>query len=323
MKIKKRFKCGYPDWTASFHHTGKKYSHMDSVIAVDLGATNLRIAIISPEGKISNYLEKPVGMVSSGNEITQEIIEMIEKIIKDRNIQVKAIGISTAGPVNLKKGTVIHSPNMKVDEISLRDPLEEKLKVPVCMVTDCKAGVYGEYFFGEAKGTKNLVYLTFSTGIGAGIIANGNLLQGKDGNAGEVGHIIVDTQYEVPCGCNRTGHWEAYSSGTGIPKFFSIWKKRKGIADSICHFQTSKEILSEAGKGNSLCREFAQEIKVMNARGLSSVVCAYNPEHIIVDGPIARGYFSLLFDKADSYLYSPKISISEYFASDDAVISRK
>jgi len=284
---------------------------MHTVIAVDLGATNLRTAIISPEGKISNYLEKTVGMVSSGREITQEIIEMIEKTVKDTNIQLKAIGISTAGPVNLKKGTVTHSPNMQIDEISLKKPLEEKFNVPVCMVTDCKAGVYGEYSFGEAKGRKNLVYMTFSTGIGAGIIADGILLQGKDGNAGEVGHIIVDTQYKVPCGCNRLGHWEAYSSGTGIPKFFSIWKKRKGIADDTCSFHTAKEILKEAMNGNGICREFANEIKVMNIRGLSSVVCAYNPEYIILDGPIAREYYSLLFGSSDSYLELPEISISK------------
>jgi len=284
---------------------------MHSVIAVDLGATNLRTAIVSPEGKISNYLQKSVGIVSSGTEITQEIIEMIENTIENTNIQPEAIGISTAGPVNLKKGAVIHSPNMKVDEIFLRDPIQEKLHIPVCMVTDCKAGVYGEYFFGEVKGTKNLVYLTFSTGIGGGIIANGNLLQGKDGNAGEVGHIIVDTEYKVICGCNRSGHWEAYSSGTGIPKFFSIWKKKKGIEDGLYLYQTSREILNEALKGNFICREFAEEIRNMNVRGLSSIVCAYNPEHIILDGPIAREYYSLLFDEVNCYLESPEISVSK------------
>jgi len=284
---------------------------MRSVIAVDLGATNLRTAVINNNGKICNIVKNKVNSINSGTELTKIIIDQIKQTVITANIEPEALGISTAGPVDIQKGSVIHSPNMRSDEIFLRKPIEEELGIPTTIVSDCKAGAYGEYTYGKEKGTRNLVYLTFSTGIGAGVIADGNLLQGMDGNAGEIGHITIDTKYNVPCGCKNTGHWEAYSSGTGIPKFFEIWKHFEGISEELYQYHDAAEILLEARKGNNICSRFAEEIKEINTRGLSSVVCAYNPEKIVLDGPIAREHFSLLFDGTDSYLPTPKITITD------------
>ena len=97
--------------------------------------------------------------------------------------------------VNQKAGSVVGSPNMNCSEIFLRDPLASLFHIPAVMLSDCKAGAVGEYFFGGADTAHTLVYLTISTGLGCGVIANGSLLTGADGNAGEVGHIVVDTRY--------------------------------------------------------------------------------------------------------------------------------
>jgi glucokinase len=145
-----------------------------------------------------------------------------------------------------------------------------------------------------------VVYLTFSTGIGAGIISDGHLLSGAGGNAGEVGHLFVDSQYRLPCGCGGYGHWEAYASGTGIPNFFR----------AFCD-QPPEKSLTGILK-DPLYREFTGELARINGRGLSSVIAVYNPDLIILDGPVARNYPSLLAGNRyiEHYLELPEIRIS-------------
>ena len=157
---------------------------------------------------------------------------MITSMTKETGITPNAIGISTAGPVNQKAGSVVGSPNMNCSEIFLRDPLASLFHIPAVMLSDCKAGAVGEYFFGGADTAHTLVYLTISTGLGCGVIANGSLLTGADGNAGEVGHIVVDTRYNILCGCGGTGHWQ---------KSVTDAARQKGISpqDRFCGRQRS------------------------------------------------------------------------------------
>ena len=275
----------------------------ECVLAVDLGATNVRTAVVRRDGSVFGYFRKEI----RGSDIISETISLAKKSLAESSMQPEALGISTAGPVNLKCGSVVHSPNMQCSEIYLREPLEKAFSIPAVMATDCKAGVLGEYRFGLRR--EHMVYLTFSTGIGAGVISAGCLLQGCDGNAGEAGHFTVDTEYNIPCGCGGFGHWEAYASGTGIPKFFTAWKKHHGIENYS--LTTAIDILSYAVAKNPVCSAFAEDIKTINNRGLSSVICAYNPELIVLDGPLARNYASLLFGKPESYLRTPEIRVTE------------
>ncbi|MCQ2355718.1 MAG: ROK family protein, partial [Methanocorpusculum sp.] len=169
--------------------------------------------------------------------------------------------------------------------------------------------------YGGADSAHTVVYLTISTGIGAGVIANGSLLTGTDGNAGEVGHIIVDTSYDVRCGCGGLGHWEAYASGTGIPKFFHAWhaKKCSGRCPAKADISAG-QILRAAEIGSPLCCEFVEALATINGRGLSAVINAYNPDLIILDGPIVRNYPSLVAGKMiasiERYLRVPEIRIT-------------
>lgn len=275
----------------------------DCVLAVDLGATNVRTAIILRDGTILGYHRDEV----RNADILQRTISLVKKTQMECGMQPKALGISTAGPVDLERGTVIHSPNMQCSEIPLRSTLEKTFGIPTVMATDCKAGALGEYHFGFRR--EHMVYMTFSTGIGAGVISAGRLLQGCNGNAGEVGHLTVDTEYGIRCGCGGYGHWEAYASGTGIPKFFSTWKLRHRIENYP--LTTSEEILSCASKKDPVCLAFAEDVKAINNRGLSSVICAYNPEMIVLDGPLARNYASLLFGMPETYLTTPDIRVTE------------
>lgn len=274
---------------------------MDTVVAVDLGATNVRTACIERDGSILQFDRETVAGIADGREITARIIDLIDRV--SDGYHPHSIGISTAGPINLHTGCVEHSPNMRASSISLIPPLSKKFRCHVRMLTDCKAGALGEYTYGSGNGCENLVYITFSTGIGCGVLEQGKIVSGNDGNAGEVGHFIVDTSYPVMCGCGEYGHWEAYCSGIGIPKFFSVrYPKRSGLS--------ADEILTRANNGDEPYVSFARELTELNTRGLQSVICAYNPSLIVLDGPIARHHPELFSGNLDSYLHPPKMIVS-------------
>ncbi|MCZ0861681.1 ROK family protein [Methanocorpusculum vombati] len=287
------------------------------VAAVDLGATNIRTGLIRRDGTVIAFRaeEVPKNSCADGSAVTEKIAAMISSMEKETGTTPDAIGISTAGPVNQKAGSVVGSPNMHCSEILLRDPLAGLFHVPAVMLSDCKAGVIGEYFYGGADSAHTVVYLTISTGIGAGVIANGSLLTGADGNAGEVGHIVVDTGYDIRCGCGGSGHWEAYASGAGIPKFFHAWHAKKCGGHCPAKADISAgQILRAAEIGSPLCCEFVEALATINGRGLSAVINAYNPDLIILDGPIIRNYPSLVAGKMiasiERYLRVPEIRIT-------------
>lgn len=294
----------------------KSSNNMDDlsyVAAVDLGATHLRTGIVDEDGKILAFSQNEVNDLTNGMDIQLLICTMIDELSRTSRVSPQAVGISTAGPVDLKTGSVVGSPNMKCERIFLSGPLQERFNVPVRMMTDCKAGVLGEYYFGGAKDAATLVYLTFSTGIGAGVLDRGKLLCGSNGNASEAGHFLVDTTWDLPCGCGGIGHWEAYASGTGIPNFFRAWSLDRIECDPK-PMMNAGQILYAAEQGNPLFISFCGELAKINGRGLSSVIAAYNPDLIVLDGPIVRNYPALIAKKMteymDRYLPAPEIRIS-------------
>lgn len=146
------------------------------VAAVDLGATNVRTGLIRSDGTVVSFhmVEAvPKSPCNDGNLVTERIAAMIAAMTGDTGIAPDAIGISTAGPVDQKAGAVVGSPNMNCAQIILREPLADRFGVPAIMLSDCKAGVLGEYFHGGAGNAHTVAYLTMSTDIGCGVIANG------------------------------------------------------------------------------------------------------------------------------------------------------
>lgn len=256
--------------------------------AVDLGATNVRVGLVSSAGKIiAKVRDKTPKHGKNGAVISQRIIEMIREIMKGYpDAHPAGIGISSMGPLDYKRGGPLHSPNISFDFIPLVEPLRKKFSLPVFLLNDANAAVLGEQRFGAGKNKKNLVYITISTGIGGGAIVDGKLLLGKSGNAAEVGHMIVDTTYGFPCSCKKgVGHWEGCASGRNMPKFFQVWAKarRKKIA-MMPH--TAKEVFDNVQSGNIVAREFLDVLHRVNARAISNVIVAYDPELITIGGSV-------------------------------------
>ena len=271
-------------------------------IAVDVGATNTRVALVSPEGEIvkkvmsRTRVEGPDPMT-----IARDVIEKIYSILEAADVRnLRGIGISTAGPVDLRSGAIISPPNMPYPYVPLVQPISEHFGLPVRLVNDARAGVLGEVWFGGGKGFQNVVYITISTGIGGGAFVNGRLLLGSDGNAAEVGHMIVETCYNLRCGCGLYGHWEAYASGRTIPTFFRVWCESEG--DSPAGMETAQSIFVAARRDDPLALRFLEELGRINGRGISNVIVAYNPEVIILDGAVVQSNADQVMPYLEKYI---------------------
>lgn len=289
---------------------------MSAVIAVDLGGTNTRVAWCRQPGTIAR--KRSASTPKEGSDpaaIARFIAGMIRAVAGPEEIASAAgIGVATAGPVSLETGTVVNPPNLPFRGIPIAAPLEKEFGLPVRLANDCHAGAIGEAYFGAGRLCRNFVYITISTGIGAGIVANGRLLIGRDGNAGEIGHFTVDTTYNATCGCGFSGHWEGYAAGRYIPRFFGLWARSSGTVPDVEWCRSAEGIFAAARAGEPLANLFLKDLGRINARGISDVTVAYDPGVIILDGSVVRGNEDLvippILENADRFLPLPEIRVS-------------
>ncbi|TDA32774.1 MAG: ROK family protein, partial [Hadesarchaea archaeon] len=192
---------------------------------VDLGASNLRVALSDGEKLLVERKERT--LLTDPLAPSRQILSLLRSAVRERGGRLLGVGLASVGPLDLRRGEVRDSPNLPFRRVPLVKPLEEELGVPVVLVNDCSAAAVGEKEFGAGRGVEDLVYVGMGTGIGGGAYVDGCLLWGKDGNAVEIGHLTVDPDGRLECGCGRRGHWEAYCSGTGLPRLVG-WRLKRG-----------------------------------------------------------------------------------------------
>lgn len=286
-------------------------------IAVDLGGTHLRVAIVDGTGKIikKSMIKTP----REGNDekiVSRMIIGMIQNFLKEADGEVVGIGISAAGPLDIDDGVVCNH-NMGFDRIPIVEPLMNVFDQPISFLNDTNAAALGEYAFGAGKCCRNIIYLTISSGIGAGIIMDGDLLLGRSGNAGEIGHMNLNVPYEIECGCKKgKTHWEGIASGMNIPRFYKVWSEEEGIEKVSFHTCKTQPIFDAAKEGDEIALRFIDAVGQVNAQGISNLIVAYDPEIIILGGAVVEHneeiILSLINEKVDRYLPTlPKIVVTK------------
>jgi glucokinase len=270
-------------------------------IGVDIGATNLRVALGTKDGRLLAKQTEPTNVKGGAEGVSRQIEAMIRRILgsKISPKELRGIGIGSTGPLDLKRGAVVKASNLPWDFIPLVEPLQEAFGVPVRLLNDCAAAVLGEKVFGSGSKAQNLLYITLSTGIGAGVFIDGRLIMGKDGNAHEVGHFTIDFEGKLLCGCGRRGHWEAYCSGKNIPKYVKYLieegeelspQEMSGsplVAEVRRGSLTAEGVFNMAKAGDSLALKIVERLGMLNAIGFGDAINAYDPELITVGGPIA------------------------------------
>jgi glucokinase len=286
------------------------------VVAVDLGATVTRVAIVGPGGEILVRATSPTPRPGgSPGVIPRHLAGLIRRLLAETGVpSPAAIGISACGPVDHRKGSVVRPPNLPFPEIPLVEPLAAEFGVPVRLANDCHAGVLGEVTCGAGAGVPDLVYVTLSTGIGGGVISGGRLVLGREGNAAEIGHFHVDSTWNLPCGCGATGHWEGYASGRFLPRFFARWCETAGHSPTDRGDVSAGEIFSRARAGDPAALGFLGALGVVNGRGISDVIVAYDPSLVILDGSVILRNEDLLLPgllpHVDRFLSLPEIRLT-------------
>ncbi|MEK7542196.1 MAG: ROK family protein, partial [Patescibacteria group bacterium] len=285
-------------------------------IVIDLGSSNVRVALVSRNGKILQKVSEPTNREGkSGTAVTKQIIRLARSVSDNENSNSLAgISIASMGPLDHIKGRAENAPNVPYPYIPLVRPMEKAFGRSVLLFKDTHAGVLGEKYFGDGKRFDNIVYITISSGIGGGAIIDGRLLLGKSKNASEIGHLSVDTKYQIPCTCGKgIGHWEGIASGMNIPRFLKIWAEREH--KNIPPFQEAKLIFQEAKRGNNTVLEFLEELSKLNAHAISDIIVAYDPELITIGGSVALNNQNIIIrgikKYVDHYLEVPKIQITK------------
>src|SRR6056297_259345 len=262
---------------------------------VDLGATNVRAAVADEEGDVVSVHRRDTPGGPTGIAVTEAVLECIREACARADLapgRLRAVGIGSIGPLDLAEGAVDNPANLPdtVDRIPLTGPVSELVDSErVFLHNDTNAGVIGERFYSD-RNPDDMVYLTISSGIGAGVCVDGQVLSGWDGNAGEVGHMVVDPQGRRTCGCGRDGHWEAYCSGNNIPEYAKLLAEDAGTLDtdlSLSDPDFSAVDVFAAADEDEFADHVIDQVAHWNAIGVANVVQAYAPLAVYVGGAVA------------------------------------
>ena len=215
-------------------------------------------------------------------EFLQDIDKAVKSVLEEAGYpELDQIAVAAAGPVDREKG-LFYPPNIDREFVQIKEPLEEFAEVEI--VNDCAAAVLGEYHYGETA--ENLLYITVSSGIGSAYVSDGELVEGRSGNFGEVGHMRIGD--DLTCGCGGTGHWEAYCSGENIPEM------TEELYDlDIDHARDLFEI--DSVKSDKALEEFSNRMRI----GVANMINMYNPDKIIFGGAVALNHFDTVLESIE------------------------
>lgn len=265
----------------------KKY-----IIGIDLGGTKISGAISDKDGRILKITTIET-LAAQGPAVVigriKDVIRGLMKYAKVTSEEVTGIGIGSPGPLDPKKGIIVDAANLPgFVNMPLVAPIEDEFKIKTYIENDANATALGELWFGAGRGCKNFVYITVSTGVGCGIIINGDIYQGHTYNAGEVGHTTVEPD-GPKCNCGNYGCLEALASGPAIAR---IAKERmaKGEDSMLksCVKVTAKEVFDAAAKGDKLSGEVVNYCMNYLGIGMANVVALLDPEKIIIGGGVSK-----------------------------------
>lgn len=233
---------------------------------------------------------------STPDESIQKMIERLDYLIEKHQVTPKALGISCGGPLDSRNGVILCPPNLPGwDHIEIVDQLKTYYQTPVALQNDANAGAMAEWRWGAGKGTENMMFLTFGTGMGAGLILNGRLYSGTNDLAGEVGHIRLAE--EGPVGFGKAGSFEGFCSGGGIAKLATMMAKQAiegGTPPQFCQSIkeidsiTTKKVGVAARNGDELALEVFSIVGHQLGKALALFVDLLNPEKIVIGSIYGR-----------------------------------
>lgn len=282
-------------------------------IGLDVGGTGIKAALVSNSGQMAHWQNIPICPEKEPAALLDQLIGLINFYMNNSGVSAfVGVGLALPGAVNDSAGTAVYCPNLGWRNVSLSAHLTERTGCKVRLVNDANAAALGEYFYGEQKGSPNILCLTLGTGLGSGLILERRLFTGL-GSGVEAGHMIIDRN-GLSCACGARGCWETYVSASalvrranerlleGIPSLLRdvLIKDGRGLSSEI--------IFTAYNHGDKLACELVGELKDYLALGLGNLVNLFQPEQIILAGGMTQAGKPLLEGLAEMtrmYVYPP------------------
>ncbi|MEN3047832.1 MAG: ROK family protein [Candidatus Caldarchaeales archaeon] len=289
---------------------------MEAVLSVDVGATWLRAALVDPETlSVLKLVRKPTPQSGRRESISGALRDAVREAVAGNRVR-RSAGVATIGPLDAKRGVILRAPNVagRPEMVDVVGPVIEAGGVEeVFVLNDCNAAAIAEWMARRPRGIEDLLYVTVSTGIGAGCVLSSKPLLGRRGNAMELGHVVVDPSGYMGCGCGGRGHWEAYASGGNMLSF-----ARRLLEDGLIPRSSAlAEYLASGGRdpseafrlhrsGDRGAAELFARLAEFHAAGVASAVNALDPEVLVLGGSVYLSnkdfFVGSVIPRLDSYL---------------------
>lgn len=304
------------------------------VIGIDMGGTNTVFGIVDARGTVIASSSIKTAKHSDVNDYVDELYAEITKLMEDNDAVDKINGIGVGAPNgNYYTGLIENAPNLPwPSPIPFADMMSKKFGIPCIITNDANAAAIGEMTYGAARGMKDFIMITLGTGVGSGIVVNGQMVYGHDGFAGELGHVIMKRKNGRMCGCGRTGCLEAYCSANGVARtareFLEIRSDESKLRELPIDDITSKDVYDCAVAGDKLAKEIFEYTGTILGEALADFTAFSSPEAFVIFGGLSKSGDLLMkpvkeaFDKNILPIYRGKIKIllSEMKEADAAVL---
>lgn len=304
------------------------------VIGIDMGGTNTAFGIVDARGNVIASDSIKTAKHADINDYIDELYNEIKRIVAANDCTDKINGIGIGAPnANYYSGIIEDGVNLPwPTPIPLADMITEKFGIPCIITNDANAAAIGEMTYGSARGMKDFVMITLGTGVGSGIVINGQMVYGHDGFAGELGHVIMKRRNGRMCGCGRTGCLEAYCSATGVARtareFLEIRQDESKLRDFEIDSITSKDVYDCAIAGDQLAKDIFEYTGTILGEALADFASFSSPEAFVLFGGLTKSGDLIMnpvreaFEKNLLSIYKGKIKIllSEMKEADAAIL---
>ena len=304
------------------------------VVGIDIGGTNTVFGVVDARGTILYSGSIKTGKYADVNDYVAELAKGLKSVIDQAGGPDKIKGVGVGAPNgNFFNGCIEFAPNLPWKGIlPLAAMFEERLGIPTALTNDANAAAIGEMTYGAARGMKDFIMITLGTGVGSGIVVNGQLVYGHDGFAGELGHVIVRRENGRQCGCGRKGCLETYCSATGVARtareFLVARPEPSLLRDIPAEEIVSKDVFDAAVRGDKLAQDIFEYTGRILGEALADFIAFSSPEAIILFGGLAKSgdYIMKPIQKAIDdnilkiYAGKTKLLISELKDADAAVL---
>jgi len=259
-----------------------------AVIGVDLGGTNLRTALVSPDGEILDKHKEATQAADGWMKVVARLIDNIKRQKEkgaQNGMEVSSVGVGAPGVILVNKGIVVKSPNFPDwNNLPLKSELEKALNIPVFIENDANAAALGEKWRGAGRDVASMILLTLGTGVGGGIILDNKVWHGADGMAGEIGHMTLIPDGRS-CTCGNNGCLEMYASARGIVRSYREELEKRNLSATAKDI-TSEKVYQAAREGDAVARGVMKDMGRMLGIGIASLINIFNPERVVIGGGV-------------------------------------